>query len=333
MSVFAPSVASFWRQIEDYGIDAEPLFKKHGIPKSTLFDQSARISDLKIDRISVEVVEQTEDPFFGLKEEKYFLPAHIGPLGFAWLASTSLRSAMERLQRYIKVLHENLEITITEEHDTLVVSATAGSPYTNPVYRDDAQLAILTRMCRFIAGDEWNPAKITYVHPPPTDTSYYFQLFRCPVEFNAEKNSMHINRHKAEQRLTGSNKQLAQLNDHIVVRYMASQAKGDIVNRVKTAILEKLGEGSVTEATIAVDLHMSTRNLNRKLVAENTSFKVLLLEIRSELASQYINDPSLTLTEISYMLGFSEISSFSRAFKRWTGQSPSEARRDSPEAT
>jgi len=333
MSVFAPSVASFWRQIEDYGIDAEPLFKKHGIPKSTLFDQSARISDLKIDRISAEVVEQTEDPFFGLKEEKYFLPAHIGPLGFAWLASTSLRSAMERLQRYIKVLHENLEITITEEQDTLVISASAGSPYANPVYRDDAQLAILTRMCRFIAGDEWNPAKITYVHPPPKDTSYYFQLFRCPVEFNAEKNSMHLDRQKAEQRLTGSNKQLAQLNDHIVVRYLASQAKGDIINRVKTAILEKLGEGSVTEATIASDLHMSTRNLNRKLVAENTSFKALLLEIRSELASQYINDASLTLTEISYMLGFSEISSFSRAFKRWTGQSPSEVRRDGPEAT
>ncbi len=330
MSVFAPSVASFWRQIEDYGIDAEPLFKKHGISKSTLFDQHARISDLKLDRISAEVVEQTEDPFFGLKEEKYFLPTHIGPLGFAWLASTNLCSAMERLQRYIKVLHENLVIEITEKRDTLVISASASSPYANPVYRDDAQLAILARMCRFIVGDEWNPVKITYVHPPPADTSYYYQLFRCPVEFNAKKNSMHIDRQKAEKRLTGSNKQLAQLNDHIVVRYLASQAKRDIVNRVKTAILEKLGEGSVTETTIADELHMSTRNLNRKLVAESTSFKALLLEIRSELASQYISDASLTLTEISYMLGFSEISSFSRAYKRWTGQSPSEARRDNP---
>jgi len=327
MSVFAPAVASFWRQIEDYGIDAEPLFKKHGVPKSTLFDHNARISDLKIDRISAEVVEQTQDPFFGLKEEKYFLPSHIGPLGFAWLASTSLRSAMERLQRYIKVLHENLEIEITEKQNTLVISATVGSPYANPVYRDDAQLAILTRMCRFIAGEEWNPERVTYVHPPPADTSYYFQLFRCPVEFNAERNSMHVDRRKAEKRLTGSNKQLAQLNEHIVVRYLACQAKRDIVNQVKTAILEKLGEGSVTEMTIADELHMSTRNLNRKLAAENTSFKALLLEIRAELAGQYINDTSLTLTEISYMLGFSEISSFSRAFKRWTGQSPSEARK------
>ena len=161
------------------------------------------MSDLLIDRITAEVVEQTEDPFFGLKEEKYFLPAHIGPLGFAWLASTSLRSAMERLQRYIKVLHEKLEIAIIEKPDTLVISASSGSPYANPVYRDDAQLAILTRMCRFIAGEEWNPVKVTFVHPPPADTSYYFQLFRCPVEFNAENNSIQIDRHKAEERLTG----------------------------------------------------------------------------------------------------------------------------------
>ena len=332
MSVFAPAIASFWRQIEDYGIAAEPLFKKHGISKSMLFDHSARVSDLLIDRITSEVVEKTDDPFFGLKEEKYFMPAHIGPLGFAWLASTSLRSAMERLQRYIKVLHEKIEVGIVEKPNRLIVWACSATPYAEPVYRDDAQLAILTRMCRFIAGDEWNPVTVTFVHAPPADTSYYYQFFRCPVEFNAEYNSIQIDRQNAEQRLTGSNKQLAQLNDHIVVRYLASQCQKDIVNRVKTAILENLGQGSVTETAIAEELHMSTRNLNRRLNAENTSFKTLLLEIRTELASQYINDVSLTLTEISFMLGFSEISSFSRAYKRWTGQSPSEARRDSPAA-
>lgn len=327
MTVFAPAVSSFWRQIEDYGIDAEPLFKKHGIPSSVLYDPNARISDLKIDRISTEVEALTNDPFFGLKEEKYFLPSHVGPLGFAWLASTSLRSAMERLQRYIKVIHEKIEIDISEQQDSLVIAILSGPPYVNNSYRQDAQLSLLTRMCRFIAGDEWNPKKVTLLHPPPPDTSYYFQLFRCPVEFNSGQNSLQIDKQKAEKRLTGSNKQLAQLNDHMVVRYLASQAKEDIVNRVKTAILENLGEGSVTESNIAETLHMSTRNLNRKLSAENTSFKSLLLEIRSELASQYIGDATLTLTEISYLLGFSEISSFSRAFKRWTGLSPSEARK------
>jgi AraC-like DNA-binding protein len=195
-------------------------------------------------------------------------------------------------------------------------------------HRDTSHLAILTRMCRFVYGDEWNPRLVTIAHQSPADTSYYFEYFRCPVEFGAEQNSLHIDKEQAEKRLSGSNKQLAQLNDHIVVRYLASRSKDDIVNRVKTAILENLGQGSVTETSIAQALHMSTRNLNRKLSAENTSFKALLLDIRSELASQYINDATLTLTEISYQLGFSEISSFSRAYKRWTGQSPSEARKE-----
>ena len=328
MSVFAPAISSFWRQIQDSGIAPEPLFRKHGVPASKLFDPNARISDLVINRITTEVAEISDDPFFGLKEAQYFLPSHMGPLGFAWIASTSLRSAFERLQRYVKVIHEKIEIVISEKKNTLVITIYPGSAYADTVHRDDAQLAILTRMCRFISGDDWNPVKVTLAHSPPADTSYYFQLFRCPVDFNAEQNSLHIDRQKAELRLSGSNKQLAQLNDHIVVRYLASQAKDDIVNRVKASLLESLGQGSVTELAVAQSLHMSTRNLNRKLSAENTSFKQLLLEIRSELASQYINDPTLTLTEISYQLGFSEISSFSRAYKRWTGQSPSDARRE-----
>ena len=328
MTVFAPSISSFWRQIEDYGIDPEPLFRKHGVPASKLYDPNARISDLLIHRIAIEVAEKTNDPFFGLKEEKYVLPSHIGPLGFAWLASTSLRSAFERLRRYIKVIHEKIQIEISEKSNALVISIYSDTPYVKTRYRDDAQLAILARMCRFISGDEWNPMKVTITHSAPADTSYYFQLFRCPVEFNAEQNSLYIDKYDAERRLAGSNKQLAQLNDHIVVRYLASQKKDDIVNRVKASILENLGEGHVTELAIAQTLHMSARNLNRKLSAVNASFKALLLEIRTELASQYINDPTLTLTEISYQLGFSEISSFSRAYKRWTGQSPSEARKE-----
>ena len=327
MSVFAPSLSSLWRQIEDYGIDAEAVFKKHGVLKSTLYDANARVSDLVIDRITLEAAERSGDTFFGAKEAKYFLPTHIGPLGFAWLASTSLQSAVERLQRFVKVIHEKGQVEIDYRKDELVVSLHVHTTSAWDYPRDTSHLAVLTRMCRFIAGDKWNPKLVSIAHPPPADTSYYFEFFLCAVEFDAEQNSLHIDKEQAEKRLSGSNKQLAQLNDHIVVRYLASQCKNDIVNRVKTAILENLGQGSVTETSIAQALHMSTRNLNRKLSAENTSFKAVLLEIRSELAAQYINDATLTLTEISYQLGFSEISSFSRAYKRWTGQSPSEARK------
>ena len=130
-----------------------------------------------------------------------------------------------------------------------------------------------------------------------------------------------------DKRLTGSNDQLAKLNEHIVVKYLAHSARQDVVNRVKAAIIDGLASGGVNETMISEQLHMTPRNLHRKLQKEDTSFKVLLTEVRKELAKQYIQDRSKTLTEISYLLGFSEASSFSRAYKGWTGRAPSEARR------
>jgi AraC-like DNA-binding protein len=326
MSVFAPSLSSLWRQIEDHGIDPEPLFTKHGIGADIRFDPNARVSYAKSDQIMAAAAQQTGDPLFGLKEAEYFLPTHIGPLGFAWLASTSLRTAMERLQRYARVIHEKMQIDLQDHKSALIVTISASIPSANAYQRDSGFLSVLTRMCRHIYGDEWSPLAVTIAHPSPADTSGFYSYFRCPVEFDANENSLHIDLRQAAERLTGSNRQLAQLNDHIVVRYLAALSRDDIINQVKTDILEKLGEGNVTEFSVAQSLHMSTRNLNRKLKAEDTSFKNLLLEIRTELAHQYVSDATLTLTEISYMLGFSEISSFSRAYRRWTGRSPSAAR-------
>ena len=111
-----------------------------------------------------------------------------------------------------------------------------------------------------------------------------------------------------------------------MVKYLAHSEKADIVNRVKAAIIDGLSNGAVTETSIAEMLHMTPRNMHRKLQKQDTAFKLLLTDVRKELAQQYIQDRSKTLTEISFLLGFSEVSSFSRAFKGWTGKPPSEAR-------
>ena len=100
------------------------------------------------------------------------------------------------------------------------------------------------------------------------------------------------------------------------------------VDQVKAAIIDGLANGAVTEKSVAAEMYTTPRNLHRKLHKEDTSFKQLLTEVRQDLAQQYIQDRSKTLTEISYLLGFSEVSSFSRAFKGWTGMPPSAARED-----
>jgi len=327
MSFFAQLASPFWKQLEGYGLDPAAVFKRAGINPEVIFDPGARIPYKSLDGLVQLSVELSGDACFGLRHQQYFLPAHLGALGFAWLASTSIRTAFQRMSRYARVINDELSVTLDDDGSNLIVTFKANSPSANEPVREDMQLALATRCCRVIAGDQFCPALVRFMHPKPADTSYHYELFRCPIEFDSPATSMLISRKAADQPLTGSNEELARLNEHIVVKYLAHTEKKDIVNRVKAAIIDHLASGRVSETLVAGTVHMTARNLHRKLARENTSFKLLLNQVRQELAQQYIRDRSMTLTEITFMLGFSEVSSFSRAYKNWTGEPPSAVRK------
>jgi AraC-like DNA-binding protein len=327
MSVFAPALGALWRQLEGYGIDPAPLFRAEGIEPDLIFDAGARVPHERYQRLDEKAAELSGDPYFGLRGAEYFRPAHLGPLGFAWLASSSLRTAFQRLGRYARVIQEKLSVDLSEDDRYFYVRIDAHIPALNEKIREDGQLAALVKFSRIIAGRDFNPVRVEFRQDEPAHTAYHYELFRCPIVFGARATMMVLDIADVDKRLTGSNDQLARLNEHIVVKYLAHSAKQDIVNRVKAAIIDGLASGRVNETMIAEQLHMTPRNLHRKLQKEDTSFKGLLTEVRKELAKQYIQDRSKTLTEISYLLGFSEASSFSRAYKGWTGRAPSEARR------
>jgi len=328
MSFFAPAISTLWKQIGSYKIDPRKLFEKAGIDPELMFDSGARISRSRLEELTDRAVTLSGDAFFGIRQADYFRPAHLGALGFAWLASSTLRTAFNRLSRYAKVINEQLSVSLHEEPGMFRVDLANPFPVKHEHIRDQAQMALLTATVRIIAGGDFNPARVRFKHAEPSDTSVYYSYFRCPLEFGFEGgfNSLFLPLALMDERLPGSNDELAQLNDQMVIKYLAHRSKTDILNRVKAAILDGLGSGGVTEASIAKSIHMTSRNMHRKLQKENTSFKALLTQIRQELALQYIKDRSLTLTEISFMLGFSEVSSFSRAFKGWTGIPPKEAR-------
>ena len=189
--------------------------------------------------------------------------------------------------------------------------------------RTDSFFSYTTEMCRANRGKAFNPVSVSLMHSAPDCASEFYAYFRCPVEFDASENSLIISTEDADKQLAGSNPHLAQLNDQVMIRYLANLDKADIVSRVKATILDQLPSGNITESSVADTLHTSSRTMQRQLQTENSNFKSLLNEVRSELADKYIRDSQLSLTEISFLLGFAEMSSFSRAFKRWKGESPS----------
>ena len=111
-----------------------------------------------------------------------------------------------------------------------------------------------------------------------------------------------------------------------MINYLANLEKENIIHRVKTGIIKLLPSGGVADEKVAKTLGMSVRSLQRKLSEAGTTFRTLLDEIRKELALSYVRDPNIEFVEIAFLLGFSEQSAFSRAFKRLTGISPSEVR-------
>jgi len=326
MSVFAPSVINLWRTIESYGVDPKPLFNAEEIKIRLPIDPSTRLSYEKIDRIRARAVELCGDEAIGLRAASVFLPSQFGALGYAWQASLTLRKACMRLERFVRVVNDKATIRVEDQDGCMVVTLKVQAPSQSEAARDDGALAMVTRMSRMVSGDHFRLQAVNFKHAPPRDIKPYFEYFGCELNFNQVENQLLIPLSLADETLIGANPELALINDKVVTRRLARIDKDDIVARIRAVLLDQLPIGKVSDETVADALHMSVRTMHRKLTDENSNFRSILVEMRRSLAEAYIQDNSLTLTEISLLLGFSEPSSFSRAFKSWTGTAPSEAR-------
>jgi AraC-like DNA-binding protein len=328
MSVFAPTLNILWKTIESYGIDPEPLFAAENIKVRLPIDSSVRLPYEKIDRIRSNAVRLSGDEAFGIRSASVYSSSQLGALGYAWQASLTLRKACTRLERFIRVLNNSAVVQVSDTDGCMVVTLQLNLPSESLTARDDSALATITRMCRMVCGENFRLQAVNFKHAAPRDLKPYFEYFGCPLSFDQTENQLLIPSEFADEVLVGANSELALLNDQVVTRRLALMDRNDIVARVQSALMEQLPNGNISDDSVANALHMSVRTMHRKLAEVNQNFRTLLVEMRRELAEHYILDNSLTLTEISLLLGFSEPSSFSRAFKNWTGSAPSDARQD-----
>ena len=148
------------------------------------------------------------------------------------------------------------------------------------------------------------------------------RLFRAPVAFSQPLNALEFARADLEERLPAGNAELARQQRRGAGPLPGASRRRGVSSRVQQALLDALPDGAPTKQAVARPLGMSARNLQRHLADEGTSFKTLLNEARVTLARNYIDEGRLSVTEIAFVLGFADTSTFSRAFKRWTGMSP-----------
>lgn len=312
--------------LQQRGMDGRDVLRQAGLDPARLDDPHARYPYTGMTRLWQQAVAVTDDACFGLTASQHFNVASLHGLGFAWLASDTLVDAMQRMVRYFKVATTatGLSLDLVDNRYALRIDATIPGAAPAPASMDFAA-GVIIALCRLSIGESFRPLRVCLAHPPPDPgcTERLIQALRTRIEFDTEAMVVEIARDPAETPLPFRNQELAHANENVLIRYLAELDRSAVGARVKARLVDALPAGAVSEKAMADSLHMSTRSLQRRLRDEDTTYKQLLDTTRHELAVRYLGPSGMSVTEVTYLLGFSDPSNFSRAFKRWQGLSPS----------
>ena len=316
------------------GHDPAPFLEQANIDPRSLGDPDGRIPTPRVIEFVAAAVAATGDPNLGLHmAERAELGSFDAPF-FAMHASPTLGAAYERLSRYQRLFHDasKIELRIGATHATLrhrlpggILPARHGAEFL---------IASWVRAGRAVTGVEWAPLEVRFGHAAPADISHHERFFRGPLKFAMGENSFSLAAELLALPSTRADAGLAALLDRYAAERIArAPGSGRLADRARTLIEAGLRSGGMSATSLARQLGMSVRSLNRLLAAEGTSYQSVLDALRHELAARQLSDPGSSVWEVAFQLGFSDLSAFYRAFRRWTGTTPAEFRGRGGEAS
>ncbi len=183
------------------------------------------------------------------------------------------------------------------------------------------------RFGRLVTGNDWSPRLVAFAHEAPTDTAEHQRVFRTSVQFVSGRTAIYLPTSILEAPNQQADPGLVSVLDDYADRLLEQMpSEATLSQRVRHQLMQDLKSGVPTAEDVAKELHMSVRTLHRTLQQEETTFRQLLSQLRHESAATYLADPTISIAEVAFLLGFNELSSFYRAFKRWTGQTPAQFR-------
>lgn len=325
-TILAAVTSAFVKALEPYGCDTDALFHRAGLDKTATMVSGARYPLGSVNQLWRLAVEDTGDPCLGLYVGHSVRPTALHALGFTWLASSTLLDGLQRMARYARIANtvvkpeiiiEGDRVRFVRHVDAVLVDAAA-----------DGDLAAVVKMCRAMSNSELAPELVTLRHADNGHIDQYIEYFKSPVRFGATEDALHFDRQVLEKRLPTGNLVLDHANDRVAEAYLATLDPDLVQDKVRKILLALMPSGDVSQDTVAGQLHKSVSSLQRQLKNEGVSYRQILEDTRHELSTRFIRERRYSLSQIAYLLGFSDHANFSRAFKRWTGVTPATYRDD-----
>jgi AraC-like DNA-binding protein len=270
--------------------------------------------------------EVTGDRLLGVRLAQAMTPETLlGPLGTLFTNCPNVQVAFEKIGQFLSLWQSH---SVTKVEIGAARSAVAYKIEDDQVWprRQDAEFTMMC-ICQFISGligRSWRPLEVHFEHEAPRQPDRIAAAFGVPVQFGQETNRIVFPTALLSRRLMPVSAELAPLIEKHLHEMAGSESDsmGRLTSRIRFILVTRLGKGEVSVDSVAEELGMSSRTLQRRLGEEGVSFRDMLREQRLRLAEGLIADRSMPVTEIAGMLGYTESTALSRAFKHWTGHSP-----------
>jgi len=323
----AQRISRLLRAAQGHGLDRANLLRQIELSEDQIRDPDNRVPVVKTLRLWRRIANQLADPDLGLEVGSTFEVREGGVVGYAMLHSDTLLGALKRVVRFAKILNQRADMKLEDLggrwrlqaiHQPLIPD------FRQPI---DEGMAGLMTCFREILGRQIMAASVRFNYARPKDTTLHRRLLGADLHFAAPAAAIELWDRDVRAPTVAADPTLTQYLDELAQVHLQALPKVEShADRLRQVIWPYLSEGSPTIQQMAAELALSTRSLQRRLSEEGTSFAEVVDDLRHDKARLLLRDPNLAVYEIAYLLGYSDPSTFHRAFRRWQGTSPSQFR-------
>jgi AraC-like DNA-binding protein len=326
-TVRAGLLQGFSELAEEFSVDAEALLQQSHIDTALIKDEDSRIALNSLLKLLDLSATATHCEHFGLllafKQKSSFL----GLVGLLMESSPDLESAFKKAIRSHSIHAQGARWRLSTEGEYAIASITFDAPISiNP--RQTIELAVgqAFQIARTLSNNRWRPKQVCFRHQKPRNDGYYKRQLGVPIVFDSEFDGFYFSSDDLALPMPRKDERVhSALSEYADI--LSRDDKQDLCDQIKGAIGKLLPQGQCSIQAIASLMACDKRTLQRMLKQEGTSYQQLLDEVRYTMAQEHLRDSTMPLTNLAILLGYTDVSTFSRAFKQQFGQSPSEWRK------
>lgn len=306
--------------LEARGLDAGPVLRAAGLSHDALSSIDHRLPHRSVSALWEAAADAAREPAFGVHVAEALPRGAYDLLDYALASAPTLGAALSRLTEYIPLIHDrsSMHVVVDGRRARIVRRV----PVPAPQY-DEFSMTLLLVRSRQACGSRWIPERMVFQHERTRDGGELARVFGCPVAFGGRETEVWIDRGVlALPHAHADSALLAVLSRHADALLESMPPRGSLVARAASAVARRMRMELPTLAKTAAALRLPERTLQRRLAEEGVSHSLLVDDVRRTLALKYLAEANVSITEIAYLLHFADASVFSRAFRRWTGESP-----------